>query len=56
MKCLNGSVLTTAAFELVEQFYHATEFGNVAQGSGNVFALRIGFSLALFFVPVLIKK
>jgi len=23
-------MLTTAVFELVQQFYHATEFGNVA--------------------------
>jgi len=27
---LNASVLTTAVFELVQQFYHATEIGNVA--------------------------
>ena len=30
MKCLNASMLKTAVFELVQQFYHATEFGNVA--------------------------
>ena len=30
MKCVNVSTLTTAVFELVQQFYHATEFGNVA--------------------------
>jgi len=27
--CLNASMLTTALFELVQQFYHATEIGNV---------------------------
>jgi len=26
---LNASILTTAVFELVQQFYHATEIGNV---------------------------
>jgi len=30
MKYLNASMLETAVFELVQQFYHATEFGNVA--------------------------
>jgi len=25
MKCLNASMSTTAVFELVQQFYHATE-------------------------------
>jgi len=30
MKCLNASMLKAAVFELVQQFYHATEFGNVA--------------------------
>jgi len=30
IKCQNASVLTTAIFELVQQLYHATEFGNVA--------------------------
>jgi len=25
-------MLTTAVFELVQQFYHATEIGNVANG------------------------
>jgi len=30
MKCLNASMLETAVFELVQQFDHATEFGNVA--------------------------
>jgi len=30
MKCLNASTLTTAVFELMQQFYHATEFGNIA--------------------------
>ena len=30
IKCLNASVLTTAVFELVQQFFHATEIGNVA--------------------------
>jgi len=29
MKCLNASVLATAVFELVQQFYHATEIGDV---------------------------
>jgi len=27
---MNASVLTTAVFELAQQFYHATEIGNVA--------------------------
>jgi len=27
---MNASMLTTAVFELVQQFYHATETGNVA--------------------------
>jgi len=26
-KCLDASMLTTAVFELVQQFYHATEIG-----------------------------
>jgi len=30
MKCLNASMLTTAVFELVQQFHHATETANVA--------------------------
>ena len=30
IKCLNASMQTTAVFELVQQFYHATEIGNVA--------------------------
>jgi len=30
MECLNAFMLETAVFELVQQFYHATEFGNVA--------------------------
>jgi len=30
MKFLNASMLKTAVFELVQQFYHATEFGNIA--------------------------
>ena len=30
IKWLNASILTTAVFELVQQFYHATETGNVA--------------------------
>jgi len=30
MKCLNASILTTAVSELVQQFYHATEIGDVA--------------------------
>jgi len=30
IKHLNASILTTAVFELVQQFYHATEIGNVA--------------------------
>jgi len=29
MKCLNASILITVIFELVQQFYHATEIGNV---------------------------
>jgi len=27
---LNASILTIAVFELVQQFYHATEIGNAA--------------------------
>jgi len=30
MKCLNACMFRTAVFELVQQFYHAAEFGNVA--------------------------
>jgi len=30
MKFLNVSMLTTAVFELMQQFYHTTEFGNIA--------------------------
>jgi len=30
MKCLNASVLKTAVSELLRQFNHATEIGNVA--------------------------
>ena len=30
IKCLNASMLTTAVFELVQQFFHATDIGNVA--------------------------
>ena len=30
IKWLNASLLTTAVFELAQQFYHATETGNVA--------------------------
>jgi len=30
VKCLNASMLTSAIFELVQQFYHATEIGNAA--------------------------
>jgi len=30
MKCQNDSMLKTAVFELVSQFYYATEFGNAA--------------------------
>ena len=30
MKCLNACMLKTAVFELVQQFYRATEFVNVA--------------------------
>jgi len=29
-KCMNASMVTTAVFELVQLFYHATETGNVA--------------------------
>ena len=32
IKCLNASMLTTAVFALVQQFYHDTEIGNVANG------------------------
>ena len=32
---MNASMLRTAVFELVQQFYHATEIGNVAQRSPN---------------------
>jgi len=31
-KCLNAFMLTTTVFELVQQFYHATEIGDVASG------------------------
>ena len=34
IKCLNASLLTTAVFELVQQFYHATEISNVANAVG----------------------
>jgi len=30
MKSLNASMLKTADFELVQQFYHVTEFGDAA--------------------------
>ena len=30
IKCLNASILATAVFERVQQFYHGTEIGNVA--------------------------
>jgi len=30
IKCPNASMITTAVFELVQQFYHATETGNKA--------------------------
>ena len=30
IKCLIAFMLTTAVFELVQQFYHATEIGDVA--------------------------
>ena len=30
IKFLNASILTTAVFELVQQFYHVTEIGNLA--------------------------
>jgi len=29
-ECFYVTFLTTAVFELVQQFYHATEFGNLA--------------------------
>jgi len=29
-ECFYVKLLTTAVFELVQQFYHATEFGNLA--------------------------
>ena len=29
LECLNASMLNTAVFELVQQFYHATEIGSV---------------------------
>jgi len=31
MKCLNASILATAVFELLQQFYNATEIGNNSQ-------------------------
>ena len=31
IKCLNASMLKSAVFELVQQFYHATEIDNVAK-------------------------
>ena len=30
IKCLNPSMIKTSVFELVQQFYHATEIGDVA--------------------------
>jgi len=30
MLCLNASTLSAAVIELMQQFYHATETGNVA--------------------------
>jgi len=30
MTCLNGSVLKTVVFELMQQFHHATEVVNIA--------------------------
>jgi len=33
IKCLNASISTTAAFELVQQFYHAAVVGNVSMRS-----------------------
>jgi len=33
-KCLNASMLKTAVFELLLEFYHATEIGNVANAVG----------------------
>ena len=30
MKCLNACMLKTAVYELVQRFYHAAEFGNLA--------------------------
>ena len=38
-KCLNASISTTAVFEPVQQFYHATEIGNVANAVSTALAL-----------------
>jgi len=35
MKRLNSSVLKTAVFELVQQFYHAAKIGNIANASDH---------------------
>jgi len=32
---MNPSMLTTAVFELVQHFYHATDIGNVASGDSK---------------------
>jgi len=37
-------MLTTAVIELVQQFHHDTEIGNVAQGSSN-------YSPRAMFIP-----
>jgi len=41
IKCLNASLLTTAVFERVQQFYHATEIGNVLQKLATGSALTL---------------
>jgi len=35
MKCLNASMLTTAVFRLLQQFYHVTETGDVVMQSAH---------------------
>jgi len=41
-KCLNASMLTTAVFELVQQFYHAAEIGRPnASNAAEVYRIRI---------------
>ena len=49
IKCLNASMLTTALFELVQQFYHATEIGNEVNA---VSALKLNAIKCIFVVLI----